>query len=68
MDNEEDYDIEAMEFDKRRGNFTPGSEEDYLKTNIVRMSLINGQFTQAREQCKEYGLNYMDLYQEFKSL
>jgi len=52
------YDTEAMATDQRHGNFNPENAEDYRHENIVRASLINGQFTQARQQCRSYGLNY----------
>lgn len=54
----DEYDTEAMEIDKRNGNFSEENAEDYRHENIVRASLINGQFTQARKQCASYGLNY----------
>ena len=53
-----DYDTEAMRIDQRHGNFSPERAEDYRHENIVRASLINGQFTQARQQCASYGLTY----------
>lgn len=56
--NSDYYDTEAMALDARHGNFSPERAEDYRHENIVRASLINGQFTQAKEQCRRYGLNY----------
>ena len=53
-----DYDTEAMRIDARNGNFSPDNAEDYRQENIVRASLVNGQFSQARRQCASYGLNY----------
>jgi hypothetical protein len=53
-----DYDVEAMAIDARHGNFSPENAEDYRHENIVRASLINGQFSQARRQCASYGLDY----------
>jgi len=53
-----EYDTEAMKIDLRNGNFREEEAEDYRHENIVRASLINGQFTQARQQCVSYGLNY----------
>ncbi len=52
------YDVEAMRTDARHGNFSPDQSEDYVVTKIVRASLVNGQFDQARQQCGAYGLNY----------
>lgn len=53
-----EYDVEAMEIDARNRNFSPENSEDYRHENIVRASIINGQFAQARQQCVSYGLNY----------
>ena len=53
-----EYDAEAMKLDLANGNFREEQAEDYRHENIVRTSLINGQFTQDRMQCVEYGLNY----------
>ena len=58
-----EYDTEAMEIDARNGNFSAENAEDYRHENIVQASLYNGQFTQARNQCASYGLNYeLELY------
>lgn len=54
----DEYDTEAIEIDKRNGNFSEDQIEDYGHKNIVRESLVNGQFSQARQQCQSYGLNY----------
>lgn len=54
----DEYDTQAIEIDQRHGNFSPENAEDYRHENIVRASLINGQFTQARQQCRSYGLTY----------
>ena len=54
----DDYDTESALIDDRNNNFSPDQVEDYRKEYIVHASLINGQFTQARQQCAEYGLNY----------
>lgn len=56
----DDYDTEAMRIDDRHGNFSPDNVEDYRHTAIVAASLFNGQFTQARKQCQEYGLDYAE--------
>lgn len=61
-----EYDTEAMRIDNRNGNFTPDRVEDYRHENIVRESLINGQFTQARQQCQSFGLNYEVELMKFK--
>lgn len=53
-----EYDVEAMEIDARNGNFNPEYAEEYRHENIVRASLVNGQFSQARRQCASYGLTY----------
>lgn len=53
-----EYDVEAMKIDARNGNFSPDRAEDYRHENIVAASLMNGQFTQAKSQCAEFGLNY----------
>ena len=59
-----DYDTSAMETDAQYGNFSPENVEDYRHENIVRASLINGQFSQARKQCQAYGLEY-ELHLEY---
>lgn len=56
----DDYDTEAMRIDDRHGNFSPEMAEEYRHTAIVVESLINGNFTQAREQCARYGLDYAE--------
>jgi hypothetical protein len=53
-----EYDVEAMKIDERNGNFDVDNSEEYRHENIVQASIMNGQFTQAREQCEKYGLNY----------
>lgn len=55
-----DYDTGAMQTDDRHGNFSPDRAEEYRHTAIVAASLINGQFTQARQQCNAYGLDYAE--------
>lgn len=52
------YDTEAMRIDDRNGNFSPDRADEYRHEAIVAASLINGNFTQARRQCAEYGLDY----------
>src|SRR5690349_3286841 len=46
----DEYDTEAMQTDLDNGNFSEENAEDYRHENIVRASLKNGQFSQAREQ------------------
>lgn len=59
----DDYDVKGMEVDARNGNFSHERASDYLHENIVLASFINGQFTQAKAQCKSYGMDYdMALY------
>ena len=53
-----DFDTEAARIDDANGNFSPDNVEDYRYENIVRESIRNGQFTQAKDQCRAYGLNY----------
>lgn len=62
-----DYDIAAMLIDERWGNFSPENVEDYRHENIVQASFINGQFSQAKAQCREYGLDYNQELKTFKS-
>lgn len=54
----DEYDVEAMKIDASNGNFNEADAENYRHENIVRASFVNGQFTQARQQCTSYGLNY----------
>lgn len=61
------YDTEAMKIDHRNGNFSPDQAEEYRHENIVRASLVNGQFAQARRQCAEYGLNYELEYHKLRA-
>jgi hypothetical protein len=53
-----EYDIEAMEIDARHGNFSADNAEAYRFENIIRDSIRNGQFQQARDQCSQWGFNY----------
>lgn len=53
-----EFDVAGMLCDIRNGNFSPERVEDYRHENQVRDSLINGQFSQARQQCQSCGLNY----------
>ena len=63
----DDYDTEAIAIDLRNNNFTTDRLEEYRHENIVRESLVNGQFSQAREQCARYGLNYELERHKFKT-
>lgn len=60
------YDTEAIEIDRKYGNFSEDQLEDYRHENIVRMSFINGQFSQARKQCASYGLDYQSEKHNFE--
>ncbi len=62
----ENFDVEAIHMDRRNGNFSNERLEDYRHENIVRASLVNGQFSQAREQCRTYGLDYKEELYSFK--
>lgn len=58
-----DHDINAMRCDLANGNLEVGDDDraaEYEHEYIVRKSLINGQFTQAKEQCENYGLDYSE--------
>lgn len=58
-----EYDTDAMLIDDRNNNFSPERVDDYRHENIVRASLVNGQFTQAKQQCRKFGMNYeLELY------
>ena len=52
------YDTEAMRIDAQNGNFELERAEEYRHEAIVQASIINGQFTQAKNQCAKFGLNY----------
>lgn len=60
------YDSVAMRLDHRNGNFSVDRVEEYKHENIVRESLVNGQFDQARKQCHAYGLNYFEEHIKFR--
>ena len=64
----ETYDLDAMRLDFEAGNFDLDTDdpEDYDKQTIVRTSMTNGQFKQARNQCDEYGLDYEEEYHLWK--
>lgn len=55
------HDIEMMRSDVASKNLQIGDDErasEYEHENIVLASMMNGQFTQAKKQCKSYGLDY----------
>ena len=52
------YDVEGIRTDMWNNNFTPDRLEEYTFENQMKASLVNGQFTQARNQCDSVGLNY----------
>lgn len=54
------YDVEAMRIDAANGNFNVESNdpEAYRVENIVITSMQNGQWSQARRQCVDYGLDF----------
>jgi len=58
----DDFDVEAMQIDIAHKNldadFSAEDAERYRHENIVRDSIVNGQHSQAREQCRRYGLDY----------
>lgn len=65
-----DHDTEAMRADIASNNLEVGDDDrvsEYEHENIVRTSLTNGQFTQAKEQCESYGLDYAEVYADFKT-
>ena len=55
------HDIEMMRSDVASKNLQIGDDErasEYEHENIVLASMMNGQFTQSKEQCESYGLDY----------
>ena len=65
------HDIDAMRADIANGNLEVGDDEraeEYEHETIVRASLTNGQFTQAKKQCESYGLDYAEVYADFKAI
>lgn len=56
-----EHDIEMMRSDVASKNLQIGDDErasEYEHENIVLASMMNEQFTQAKKQCKSYGLDY----------
>lgn len=61
-----DHDIEAMRIDIANNNLNTGDDEkaeEYRHENIVKASIVNGNHTQAKEQCVKYGLDYNEMVQ-----
>ena len=61
-----EYDVQGMKLDYANNNFQMDDAESYRHTNQVRESLINGQFTQAREMSASYGLYYDQELERFR--
>lgn len=61
------YDVESIRIDSNNNNFSADRLGEYRHENIVQTSLINGQFSQAREQCKTYGLDYQSELSRFRN-
>jgi hypothetical protein len=58
---EDEYDVSAMRSDVSTNNLEVGDDdaaEKYRVENIVRDSITNGNYTQAKEQCQRFGLDY----------
>jgi hypothetical protein len=54
------HDTEAMRCDVANNNLEVGDDDkaiEYRHENIVRASVVNGQITQAREQCDRFGFS-----------
>jgi hypothetical protein len=64
---EDEYDVPAMRSDVSTNNLEVGDDdaaENYRHENIVRESITNGNYTQAKEQCLRYGLDYEEILRE----
>lgn len=61
------FDVDAIRCDVRNNNFSADRLDEYRKENIVQDSFFNGQFSQAREQCRSYGLNYESELSRFRN-
>lgn len=64
--NSESYDTDAMLTDAKHNNLTleqleKGEGSRYGNEEIVFASMNNGQWSQARTQCDNYGLDFSDL-------
>lgn len=65
-----DHDIEAMRIDIENNNLAVNDDSraaEYEHEAIVNRSLVNGQFTQAKEQCENYGLDYDAIFADFNA-
>lgn len=65
-----EHDIESMRSDIASGNLEIGDDErakEYEHENIVRASITNGQFIQAKEQCDKYGLDFYAIRSEMNA-
>jgi len=60
----EDFDVADMVFDFNNGNLNLNTDEleVYDKFNIVRCSIVNGQFKQAKSQCERYHIDFENTY------
>jgi hypothetical protein len=60
-----DHDIEAIRVDFSNGNIEidaqPERVDEYRHENIIRASIVNGNFTQANEQCIRYGYDFDEM-------
>lgn len=52
------YDTDCIQSDMDNNNFEAHRLEEYSFDNIVLNSLVNGQISQAKEQCKRYGMDF----------
>jgi hypothetical protein len=62
-----EYDVSAMRDDVSTNNLEVGDDdaaEKYRHENIVRESIVNGNYTQAKEQCQRFGLDYEAILSE----
>jgi len=58
LDGFDDYDTDAMRVDIANNNLTVGDDaaaDRYKHENIIAESIINGNFSQAEEQCIKFG-------------
>ena len=61
MDNIEDtycsrYDLDLVKMDLQSSNFDIRDIDNYLKSDIIKASETNGQWSQARKQREQYGM------------
>jgi hypothetical protein len=60
----DEYDVEAMRIDIANNNLEIGRDDQtdkYQHENIIRDSITNGNFTQAKEQCTRYGYDFDEM-------